>query len=406
MEIRLIACAVIGLLGSPVSSIGQDSDPPEQIEFAVPQVDFAPTPMTDAQKKKAMDRAKKSQEKRLTSRLNLRIAEIRKSCKLTDTQARRLQLAAKGAVKNRLEGFEDRFKRMQGQMAGRWIAAEPEFEVVADENAGAKDQKPAEDRELAAFQKEIGQMNGHNEFLLNGATSQIEDQTLWRTQLKKTLSDEQFQKYEKLKASRRAYRRRAAVLTHVSHLDAELLLDEEQREQLTKVVDQHLGKFFGAMDRGMEMVGSLRYLGSTRRAFTRVNKDAKKFLSPAQVVQLEQKSADPWENFGFLMGGDPFEVPMAVEEPIPLPRDSGYLGVNLAQADNGVALQTVADGLAAAKAGLKAGDVVNAVDGREVSKLAELVKLIGDTKPDQKIKVSILRDGKKSEIEVTLGSRE
>ncbi len=416
MEIRLIACAVIALSVMSVNVVAQSEEPVQEDapNFAMPDV-FGPAgASTPAQKKQAMERARKAQEKRLTGRLNLRIAELQEACDLNAKQVRRLQLAAKGAVKNQLEGFEDLIKTMRQQMGNGWIEevvvpADPEF-PEKQPDTGNDQKKPAKDKELVAFQREMGQMFGPmGAMMSNGMTGQIEDQKLWQTQLKKTLSDQQFKKYEKLKASRKAYRRRAAVMTHVSNLDARLLLGEKQRDQLTKLVDQHLGKFFSAMpDGGYQMIGSMRYLGSTRKAMARMNQAAREFLSEEQSALLDKDPDNPWgDDFGFLMG-EANMIPAPVEMALPaLPelQDSGYLGVNLAQADEGVALQTVADGMAAGKAGLKTGDIVTAVDGKEVKELAELVKLIGDTKPEQKIKVSILRDGKKSEVDVTLGTR-
>lgn len=109
MEIRLIACAVIALSVMSVNVVAQSEEPVQEDapNFAMPDV-FGPAgASTPAQKKQAMERARKAQEKRLTGRLNLRIAELQEACDLNAKQVRRLQLAAKGAVKNQLEGFED-----------------------------------------------------------------------------------------------------------------------------------------------------------------------------------------------------------------------------------------------------------------------------------------------------------
>lgn len=55
------------------------------------------------------------------------------------------------------------------------------------------------------------------------------------------------------------------------------------------------------------------------------------------------------------------------------------------------------------KAGLKAGDVISAVNGTQVATPDELVKLVQAAKPGDKLTLSIVRDGKDDEIVVTLG---
>ncbi|SHL65862.1 Do family serine endopeptidase [Roseibium suaedae] len=61
------------------------------------------------------------------------------------------------------------------------------------------------------------------------------------------------------------------------------------------------------------------------------------------------------------------------------------------------------DGSPAAKAGLKAGDTILAVDGTKIDGPRELSKLIAHYAPDTKVDVTVWRDGKTKDIEVTLG---
>jgi S1-C subfamily serine protease/photosystem II stability/assembly factor-like uncharacterized protein len=64
-------------------------------------------------------------------------------------------------------------------------------------------------------------------------------------------------------------------------------------------------------------------------------------------------------------------------------------------------------GSPAEKAGLKTGDKILAVDGKEVTDAEEYLKAVGtDKKPGDKLKLTIERDGKKSQMEVTLASSE
>ena len=67
---------------------------------------------------------------------------------------------------------------------------------------------------------------------------------------------------------------------------------------------------------------------------------------------------------------------------------------------------------AADKAGLKARDIILTVDGKEFSKspVPDMMvmhfsrKILDDHKPDDKITLGILRDGKKMDIPMTLGT--
>ena len=68
----------------------------------------------------------------------------------------------------------------------------------------------------------------------------------------------------------------------------------------------------------------------------------------------------------------------------------------------GVLVQDVISGTPAEKAGIKAGDVILAVDGKDVNAANEIQTLIAEHKPGDVVSVKILRDGSKSEKNVVL----
>ena len=58
----------------------------------------------------------------------------------------------------------------------------------------------------------------------------------------------------------------------------------------------------------------------------------------------------------------------------------------------------------AAKSGLEVTDVILAFDGKQIADTRELVRLVAKTRPDQKVPVSIWREGRKRDIEVKIGT--
>ena len=95
----------------------------------------------------------------------------------------------------------------------------------------------------------------------------------------------------------------------------------------------------------------------------------------------------------------------------------GYLGVQIQPLDNDMAnalgvemrqgefIQSVQPGEPAERAGLRAGDVVLAVDGKDVTPDQTLSYLIANIAPGTTVPLRILRDGERSSLNVTVGRR-
>ncbi|GGY26022.1 trypsin-like peptidase domain-containing protein [Streptomyces xanthochromogenes] len=82
---------------------------------------------------------------------------------------------------------------------------------------------------------------------------------------------------------------------------------------------------------------------------------------------------------------------------------TGRTVVNAGYQPAGVAVvQAPANG-AAAKAGLRAGDVITKVDDTEIATITSLTEALAADKPGQKVTVTYTRDGAKKTAEVTLG---
>jgi serine protease Do len=72
---------------------------------------------------------------------------------------------------------------------------------------------------------------------------------------------------------------------------------------------------------------------------------------------------------------------------------------------SGVTISNVVSGTPADEAGLKIGDTITAVDGRELKSGDDLVADIASRKPGTKVKVSYIRNGKKQEVSLTVADR-
>jgi putative serine protease PepD len=84
-----------------------------------------------------------------------------------------------------------------------------------------------------------------------------------------------------------------------------------------------------------------------------------------------------------------------------------YLGVQVGDSSSGTGAQvsTVKADTPASKAGLKAGDVITAIDGATVANADDLTAKINAHKPNQKVTLTVTRSGKSLSIDVTLGVR-
>jgi serine protease Do len=98
--------------------------------------------------------------------------------------------------------------------------------------------------------------------------------------------------------------------------------------------------------------------------------------------------------------------------------DHGYLGVQIQPVTQDVAdamglsnaqgalVAAVSDDTPAARAGVKAGDVVTAVGDQTVKSPKDLSRLVADLSPGDKEKLSLMRDGKSMDVDVTIGGND
>jgi S1-C subfamily serine protease len=96
----------------------------------------------------------------------------------------------------------------------------------------------------------------------------------------------------------------------------------------------------------------------------------------------------------------------AVDASLEMTRSTAWLGITGERADTGgVSVVEVEEGSPAAAAGLIAGDVLVAVEGRAVLSLAELAIDLGEHMPGDLVTITVDRDGTSIEMSVVLGER-
>lgn len=95
----------------------------------------------------------------------------------------------------------------------------------------------------------------------------------------------------------------------------------------------------------------------------------------------------------------------------------GWLGVSVQSLDDklakgfglgstkGALIASINKGEPADKAGIKAGDVVTKINGKEINDSRDLVTIVGGMSPGQKVTMDILRNKKNISVDVTLGVR-
>jgi serine protease Do len=80
-------------------------------------------------------------------------------------------------------------------------------------------------------------------------------------------------------------------------------------------------------------------------------------------------------------------------------------GFRLPEGTKGVVLQNVVPNGPGAKAGLQAGDIVVALNGKPVDSPSQLTRGVSSVQPGQKVNLTVMRDGKKKDFAVTVARR-
>src|SRR4051812_35325891 len=165
-----------------------------------------------------------------------------------------------------------------------------------------------------------------------------------------------------------------------------------------------------ALDRSIDAPNNFTIAGAiqTDAAINHGNSGGPLLDSSGEVVGVNaQIKSDSGDNAG--VG---FAIPANTVKSVSQQLMSGgtvqhaFLGVRVGDAAGGGAqLTNVQAGTPAAKAGLKAGDVVTAVDGDTVGSASDLTAAISSHKPGDKVTLKVKSGSTTKNVEVTLGNR-
>jgi putative serine protease PepD len=135
--------------------------------------------------------------------------------------------------------------------------------------------------------------------------------------------------------------------------------------------------------------------------------------SQGRVIGINTAIADPGsaQNVGFAI---PISNAKVIIDQLRAGRQPALLGVQTVDVDqaeldghdvavdDGAYVQAVTDGTPAARAGIRAGDVVVAVDGKKIASAAALGGAIRQHKPGDEVEIEIDRDGESITVHATL----
>lgn len=294
----------------------------------------------------------RSQDELYRLEFERRIEELNEICKLTPPQLKKLRVASKGAILKTVEEQQNNQKKL----VDNWG------------NEG--------------FFVEIGVRQFRGDPF---------SQPIWTKTITKVLNDEQRQLLAAHQKKQNAKRRRANVIRYLGQLDNLLTFDSEQRSKIYSLIDEKFGKHFESIydSRSLRPINAL--IPAQLLQAPEVEEQIKQILSKEQF--------DIWRVYSKVGAQRQLILDQAEVAQFP---NRPMLGVRLVDDIKGAAIHSVIPNSPAERAGLRAGDVIQAIDNDDVAQLQDVMVIIRAKKANDKIKMTIIRDEQEMEVEAKL----
>ena len=124
---------------------------------------------------------------------------------------------------------------------------------------------------------------------------------------------------------------------------------------------------------------------------------------PGEIAKFTVKRGD--KNVVIEVKLEPRETPAPKKDPTPK-NAPPVLGIQIASAEGGVEIAALTTNGPAEKAGLEKGEIVTTINGKKVTDQATLRTALSTFKSGDKVKVTVLKDKKSREVEVTLAANQ
>ncbi len=294
-------------------------------------------------------------EEELQAAMRVEVDTIRRVTGISDASAKKLDVAAKAAIaalKKKSEANAQGIPRPYPPKA-------PTAGGLSDEDAEKKAAEPVLDGPVMV-------RNSWN-------TTDVKNEEIWRKTYANVLDDQQQKKYEQHQAERADRHRAHAVENYVDQLDSYLILDNTQREAITKIVDREIGEVL-ARQRSFQrfgQFGAMVMMAGMGDKNSVKPEDLREILSPVQLEEMKRQQE--LMDRGQLNVLEPKKPKKDAENPSLF---QSSLGFGVAEEENKLVIREVKPDTPAESAGVQVGDVIDSFDETPIDTLVQLKRAI------------------------------
>ena len=251
-----------------------------------------------------------AQKKAFERELSFLIGDMQRTCKLSEAQVKKLQIASKGAVASAMEKFEKQQKQVRQRMRQAGVnlpGLNIDEEDEADDGAEESEDDEGQDEAIQGALPQAVAVNIANMLGVPGnnvSGGSVTKEPRWVKSVEKVVTKEQRETYVAKVKERAAFARKAAVAAFIARVDVKLLLSPDQRQKLTALVDDDFGKLMG--ERISQRSGGQRIFfmgGGERQTAPIAHEELKPLFSEAQFAEWKQTFENELNQFKPQRGG-------------------------------------------------------------------------------------------------------